>query len=82
MIKESNLSYTLKPQFGFQSNHKDRNWTLNLHCNNCQKISHPHLGRYKNEETCLECVLIALSQEGRKIIKHIEFERTTPLNFD
>jgi len=76
MIKKSNPSYTLKPQFGFQSNHKDRNWVLNLHCNNCQKISDPQVGRYKNEETCLECVLIALSQEGRKIVKRIEFENS------
>ncbi len=47
MIKESNPAYTVQPQFGFQSNHKDRDWTLNLHCNNCQQVSTPQFGRYK-----------------------------------
>ena len=74
MIQEPNPSYTLNPQFGFLTDQTDQDWTLKLHCNECIKVPHPPTLRYKQGETCLECVFIGLLQEGKKRVKKIEFE--------
>jgi len=74
MLEESDRDITVIHQFGLHSAPLEQNWGLQIHCNMCKNFNNPPIDRYKNNSTCLECVLLALITEKNKILSKIEFE--------